>query len=194
MKSLAKHLMLFLLLFIGSISIQAQTPDGDNRHRSDEELEQCRIALLPIELINDGGEPIKYTSFALKIEYINDSCHPFMRGNVPSLIEIRDLTHNKNLWKKLPISPFKPDSIIPEYWTYDRLTITSTTIGNIEVSIKRDSGVRWLLVAYPDTKPMFMMFPNGQDVSTVTEDDVHITEGTNQDFIQFMNIWAGTNE
>ena len=194
MKSLANHLMLFLLLFVGALSIQAQTSDNDNRLLSDEELDKCRIALLPIKLIMEGGEPNKDTSFALKIEYIDDSCHPFMRGIVPTLIEIRDLTHNKNLWKKLPISPFKPDSMIPEYWTYDRLTITSTTIGNIEVSIKRDSGVRWLFVAYPDTKPMFMMFPNGQDVSTVTEDDVHIIEGTNQDFIQFMNIWAGTNE
>lgn len=105
MKSLAKHLMLFLLLFVGALSIQAQTSDNDNRLLSDEELDKCRIALLPIKLIMEGGEPNKDTSFALKIEYIDDSCHPFMRGNVPTLIEIRDLTHNKNLWKKLPISP-----------------------------------------------------------------------------------------
>lgn len=66
MKSLTKHLMLFLMLFIGSISIQAQTPDGDNRLRSDEELEQCRYVLLPLALIQDNGEPLQDIHFFLK--------------------------------------------------------------------------------------------------------------------------------
>lgn len=194
MKSLTKHLMLFLMLFIGSISIQAQTPDGDNRLRSDEELEQCRYVLLPLALIQDNGEPLQDIHFFLKISFWDLSCHPFSQGNVPFEITIEDATHDELLWQRAPRSPFTTDSIIPEDWTYDGLNITSGAFGNIEVSLKWSNGDRSLFVAYAGNNPTFFMVPKGQDLSTATKDVNNIIGGTNQDFIQFMNIWAGTNE
>lgn len=194
MKSLAKYLMLFLMLFIGSISIQAQTPDGDNRHRSDEELEQCRYVLLPLALIQDNGEPLQDSKFFLKIIFLDPSCYPYSQENVPFEITIEDATDNEILWRRIPVFPFTPDSMIPEDWSYDGLNITSGAFGNIEVTLKWSDGVTSLFVAYAGSNPSFIMVPKGQDLSTATKDVNNIIGGTNQDFIQFMNIWAGTNE
>ena len=194
MKSLTKHLIFFLMLFICSISMQAQPPDSDNRHRSNEELEQCRYVLLPLELIQDDGEPLKDNRFYLKVNFGDSRCHPYSQVNVPFEITIEDATDDEILWRRLPIFPFTPDSMIPEYWSYDGLNITSGAFGNIEVTLKWSDGVKSLFVAYAGSSPTFIKVPKGQDLSTAAQDVNNIIGGTNQDFIQFMNIWAGTKE